>query len=224
MRRSRLGFWWNALSGASFILFLCVWLAILCAISFGIGSFGDRDAGYGWNGELLFPVNGDLYFEHVTDVAPPPPNSPLLGRGSNRREFCGITILRWIDVRSRNRIFIAGQFSYHLEVWISIFWPLSITLCFPISWLVKRYRGVRRARLARQLERSGRCAACAYDLRGSPARCPECGQICSVADIAIPKIVPRWVFVPLLVTTMISTPLIALIILRMLMFRGISPG
>jgi predicted Zn-ribbon and HTH transcriptional regulator len=37
-----------------------------------------------------------------------------------------------------------------------------------LSW--RRHR-------ARSRIRSGRCAACGYDLRGTPARCPECGAV-----------------------------------------------
>ena len=46
---------------------------------------------------------------------------------------------------------------------------LPALLIFPAAWLL-RYRR-RLVRMSR-----GLCAECAYDLRGSPGRCPECGQ------------------------------------------------
>jgi hypothetical protein len=53
-------------------------------------------------------------------------------------------------------------------------WSLNLPWAiFPLLWLTGRYR--RRSRLHRQ-ER-GICPRCSYDLRGSPARCPECGAV-----------------------------------------------
>jgi hypothetical protein len=40
----------------------------------------------------------------------------------------------------------------------------------PAIWLVLRRR-------ARSLDRTGFCAGCGYDLRGTPDRCPECGMV-----------------------------------------------
>lgn len=52
-------------------------------------------------------------------------------------------------------------------------WSLVIVLgAGPAAWMVRR-------RLREQLRRrsAGLCAACGYDLRATPGRCPECGKV-----------------------------------------------
>ena len=52
------------------------------------------------------------------------------------------------------------------------YWFLMAVISIPAGFALKRRW--RRRRAARWVE-AGRCAACGYDVRASPGRCPECG-------------------------------------------------
>jgi hypothetical protein len=58
---------------------------------------------------------------------------------------------------------------------VAVPWWLP-ALLFTIAPAVA-FRGARRARRARWAARVGHCASCGYDLRASPDRCPECGNV-----------------------------------------------
>ena len=52
------------------------------------------------------------------------------------------------------------------------FWAVAVlTVPSGAGWLL-----FYRTRLARRRVRDGLCPCCAYDLRGTPGRCPECGR------------------------------------------------
>ena len=51
-------------------------------------------------------------------------------------------------------------------VWLGV--PLVLSAILPTWWLIRNRRGNRE-------EPKGGCHVCGYDLRTTPARCPECG-------------------------------------------------
>jgi len=54
---------------------------------------------------------------------------------------------------------------------------IAVALCPPLIWL-------RRGRRVRKRVAQGLCARCGYDLRSTPARCPECGTVPPERDSA----------------------------------------
>ncbi|MDB5356644.1 MAG: hypothetical protein JWN24_3097 [Phycisphaerales bacterium] len=54
---------------------------------------------------------------------------------------------------------------------VAPFWFIAAaTVVLPLGWTARRWRSRIRGRI-------GRCAACGYDLRATPDRCPECGTV-----------------------------------------------
>ena len=72
-------------------------------------------------------------------------------------------------VRSPGRPIAPWIFNIPNRAWTIPFWPFLALATLP---LVRRGVGIMRRRL--RLKRN-RCPSCAYDLRGTPGRCPECG-------------------------------------------------
>jgi len=66
----------------------------------------------------------------------------------------------------------------HARVWAAPAWLLTVILALlPAAWGWGAYRQRRR-------KQTGRCIACGYDLRASPDRCPECGNVVGVGRAA----------------------------------------
>lgn len=89
---------------------------------------------------------------------------------TNREVF---NVLREVDDDSHRFLGFAHETGdlngagYRLIV-VPYWFVILVTAILPVRWWVVRRR--RRDRAT-----TGRCLGCGYDLRGSPARCPECG-------------------------------------------------
>jgi hypothetical protein len=53
---------------------------------------------------------------------------------------------------------------------------LALCLVVTVAFCVRMYHRIPERRADRRRD-AGLCARCGYDLRGTPGRCPECGQV-----------------------------------------------
>ncbi len=92
-----------------------------------------------------------------------------IGYGMQRWRFAGFARG---DIQSS---FGTGELAYKFrdDYWTVPYWILVLVAsAYPAFWIV----GCIRRRVARVRVERGQCPSCGYDLRASPARCPECGK------------------------------------------------
>jgi hypothetical protein len=83
---------------------------------------------------------------------------------------------RGVEIMTLNRslhsygafLFGIGSRGEDVAVVVPHWAPAALTLALPAAWCIRRRREYRNVM-------QGRCAKCGYDLRATPARCPECG-------------------------------------------------
>jgi hypothetical protein len=142
------------------------WIASFTGVHslyWGSPTAGAWDVSIQWHTELRI-----LRLSPQVPSPTPPTTGPSVRRVSNESPLHGYhvfddarTLPTGANVRSTSSF-----------LFIPLWALATATLLPPLAW----YRTVGRGLLRqRSLRRAGRCTHCGYDLRATPARCPECG-------------------------------------------------
>jgi hypothetical protein len=112
------------------------------------------------------------------DVPPGATWGDIYGNAGVRWNRAGFRKLEWqgqaqpvspVMPGMRNPRLVPWVFGSPYKAWTVPFWPLVVLCAAPLARLVAIHR------IKRRRVRRNRCPMCAYDLRATPGRCPECG-------------------------------------------------
>jgi hypothetical protein len=192
----------NLAAGSSLLLGIAV--AIVWARSYSVADsylffWGGRSDVPPWSANLVGPTLDARHFEGRLMVIYAPFDSILPARyGWRHTEHRGrSTIVLGLrqDPFSSDRALSRGAFGFRWHSSLAIVNPPTwqrfvqipdyafalLAAILPSAWFIDRVR--RRVSIRR-----GRCGNCGYDLRASPARCPECGAPCGPASAGQPLV------------------------------------
>ncbi len=147
---------------------LCVLLLLRSA---GIVSPVGLGWGDGTRARAYFvEVEGPIVLRTASGMKPAPlGNYAYAVQSLSKSDGFGISYHRWNMTAGRAaQAPVLGTFA---ELRIALGWPLLISLILVSLWVVLV---VKQRRAARD---GTRCRDCGYDLRATPARCPECGSV-----------------------------------------------
>ncbi len=148
---------------------LCAWLLLQ---SVGIAPPAGLSWGDGVRGRAYaVAADGAIIVQTLSGVKNPPPNC-IISFTREGPDALGFHFYRTnLIVLAQDRTPLPGIYAKQTELRIAMGWPMLLSvligsLC--LSNIVKERRAARTAH---------HCRNCGYDLRATPARCPECGLV-----------------------------------------------
>ena len=163
-------------------LLLCAAACVMWVRSYGVGEGGKWWSARGGAGVSYHEIrsgNGRLLYKYAWEQgAPgPPAGTPRFRRtrwepSPPADDVPDPEALAWAGFHwQQGDAVYGGPFTL---VGVPYWFLMAAAGALPMTWLVVRAR-------ARHRLNAGHCTTCGYDLRASPARCPECGGAAAVS-------------------------------------------